>query len=258
MTKLSRLTLQPAYVLHQRPYRDSSAIIELFTLHNGRVSVVARGLRRPKSRLVGLVQALQPLLVSWTGKGELGTLTKAETQGRPLKMALKNISCGLYLNELIIRLVHRHEAQIEIFSNYDETLRGLSGLTGVDQNQRLVQVLLRRFEVRLLKALGYGMILDHEVKSGEPIDADRNYQYVLEQGPVLHSNHLESRSGAIVVSGKMLLALASDSLSSDNHGKSVFREAKYLTRTVLDHHLGGVPINSRKLFSGYTDCHAKQ
>lgn len=251
MTQLPRLNLQPAYVLHQRPYRDSSAIIELFTLHNGRVSVVARGLRRPKSRLVGVVQAFQPLLVSWTGKGELGTLTKAETQGRPLKMALKNISCGLYLNELIIRLVHRHEAQIEIFSNYDETLRGLSGLTGGDQNQRQVQVFLRRFEVRLLESLGYGLILDHEVKSGEPVDADRNYRYVLEQGPVAHSDHLESQREAMVVSGKMLLALASDSLSSDHHDKGVFREAKHLTRTVLDHHLSGAPINSRQLFLGY-------
>ena len=153
----SRVVLQPAYVLHSRAYRDTSALLEAFTPEYGRVGLIARGIRGATSKLRSVVQPFSPMLVSWSGKGELFTLTTAESQGRAILLKTDALTCGLYVNELVMRLTHRYEPHIELFSVYDTTLRQLADLRH-DESIRLQQI-LRQFEVQLLNCLGYGLVL---------------------------------------------------------------------------------------------------
>ncbi len=118
----TRVSLQPAYVLHHRPYRDSSLLLEIFTPDHGRVGLVARGARSPKSRLYGVLQPFQPLLISWVGRGELATLSGAEANGPPQRLQGKSVISGFYINELLLRLLHRHDPHAALFDGYARTL----------------------------------------------------------------------------------------------------------------------------------------
>lgn len=243
-----RVNLQPAYVLHQRAYRDSSAILELFTPEYGRVAVIARGIKRPKSRMRGVVQSFQPLLVSWSGRGEMGTLATAEAQGGAIQLPPDIVACGLYLNELMIKLTHRHDPHIELFSSYDSALRCLSAARG-EGAQWSVQSCLRLFEVSLLQSLGYALMLEKDSETHAPVQPDKDYIYSIEEGPALRSAETDDEFG-IRISGATLLALAHKSLSGGHHGASQFREAKILMREVLDYYLGHKPLHSRQLIAG--------
>ena len=242
-----RILLQPAYVLHQRPYRNTSALLELFTPEHGRVGVVARGVRGAKPRWRGLMQPFQPLLVSWNLRGELGTLTEAEAQGVALTLPPQFIASGFYLNEVLLRLLHRHEAQLELFGCYDVALRRMAGLeSAASESKRQLEILLRRFEISLLHHLGYGLVLDCDVKSGLPVQSEQTYGYQWERGPVLinaEANAEVSDQNGLQISGSTLRALANDNLSTDKN----LREAKQLLRTVLSHYLGPKPLQSRQL-----------
>lgn len=234
--------MQPSYVLHQRPYRDSSAIIELFTPEHGRVGVVAKGVKRPKSPWRGLLQGFQPLLISWVGRGELATLTGVDTQGGALRLSPLAVASGFYLNELLMRLLQRHDAHVELFSCYDSTLRHLATLSGDQQSlQSELEIVLRHFEMQLLTALGYALVLDHDVASGTPIEREQIYRYHIEHGPVAATADAEG----IIVHGSTLLAMALGNLESDLER----REAKRLMRASLGRHLGDKPLFSRQLLS---------
>lgn len=246
MTNL-RVLLQPAYVLHQRPYRDTSALLELFTPEHGRVGVIAKGVRGAKPRWRALLQPFQPLLVSWNLRGELGTLTEAEAQGVALNIPPQFIASGFYLNEILLRLLHRHEAQLELFGCYDAALRSMAELGLADSEPRFqLEILLRRFEVSLLHHLGYGLVLDRDVQSGLPIQPEQKYAYHLEHGPQLinaEANVEASDQNGLQISGSTLRALANNNLATDEN----LREAKRLLRTVLSHYLGPKPLQSRQL-----------
>ncbi len=246
-----RVNLQPAFVLHHRPYRDTSAIVDLFTPEYGRLAVVARGMRSKKSRLQGLVQVFQPLLISWSGRGELGCLNNIEAQGRPYMLTGASLISGLYLNELLIRLLHRHEAHIELFNAYNNVLNTLYTLPSDDSTNRQLQCVLRYFELNLLRSLGYAMLLDCDADSGDAVDPAATYHYQLERGPVGIASH-PPEQGALLLSGKTLLCLAQNALDPHLHDEQIFKQAKRLMRVVLDHYLGSRPILSRQLFSGYT------
>lgn len=238
-----RVLLQPAYVLHQRAYRDTSAILELFTPEHGRVGVVARGVRGKKPRWPALLQGFQPLLVSWLAGGELGLLTTAEAQGVALTISPPFIASGFYLNEILLRLLQRHDAQLELFGCYDAALRELAAL-GTAAESSAVEICLRRFEMRLLAALGYGLVLDQDVHNAVPVQAQQQYRYHLELGPVLaemDDGNLEPFG--IPVSGQALLAMQADDWSAD----ATRRAAKHLLRAVLGHYLGSKPLASRQL-----------
>jgi DNA repair protein RecO (recombination protein O) len=247
MSHFQRVNLQPAYVLHQHAYRDTSAIIELFTPEHGRVVVMARGLKSPKSKWRGIVRPFQPLLVSWTGRGEMGTLTVAEAQGRALRLEAEMLACGFYVNELLVRLLHKHDPHLELFSDYDATLRELAAADKAGPPWP-VQACLRHFEIRLIGALGYALMLDKESGSRQAVRAEALYDYTLEEGPVLVSVKQQPESFAVRVQGKTLLALAQQTLSQTDDAY-VFREARQLMRVVLDHYLGHRPLNSRQLFA---------
>ena len=151
-----KILLQPAYVLHQRAYRDTSVLLELFSPEYGRIGVVAKGVKSAKSRWRGVLQPFQPLLVSWSQRGELGTLIAAEAKGPALAIPPDLIASGFYLNEILLRLLGRHDAQLELFGWYDATLRGLAEIgvsveASVDEKTKSVEleVLLRQFEMHL-------------------------------------------------------------------------------------------------------------
>ena len=238
-----RVLLQPAYVLHHRPYRNTSALLELFTPEYGRVGVVAKGVRGTKPRWRGLIQPFQPLLVSWNLRGELGTLTDAEAQGVALNFPPQFIASGFYLNEILLRLLQRHEAQLELFGCYDLALRSMVELKSVALDRKLqLEILLRRFEVSLLHCLGYGLMLDCDVQSGLPIQSEQKYVYQLERGPLLMNADVSNQYG-VQISGSTLLALAADNLTTTD----ARREAKQLLRTVLSYYLGPKPLQSRQL-----------
>ncbi len=226
--------LQPAYVLHQRPYRNTSAILELLTRDFGRIGAVARGIRGQKSRLKGLLQPFFPLLVSWQGSGDLVTLTNAEGSGVPVTLSGRAALSGLYVNELLVRLLPRRDPIEAIFAEYIDVLPRLRDIA--DE-----QPALRCFEKALLQELGYGLVLEHEIATGEPLRDDLEYCYLPETGPARRGNGV---AAGLVISGHSLLALARNEL----HDPQVLRDAKNLTRLILSQYLGDKPLKSRELF----------
>jgi DNA repair protein RecO (recombination protein O) len=238
-----RIQLQPAYVLHHRPYRDTSRIVDLFTRDFGRLTVFARGVRGGKSGLAAALQAFQPILVSWSGRGEAGQLTAAELVGEPTSLPAARLLSGFYLNELLLKLLHLHDPQLEIFNLYNVTVQTLK--TGGDE-----LAALRLFEKRLLRCLGFGLLLEHEAESALPIEPLRCYRYVLELGPLPVNAEANPSKG--VYSGATLLALANEVLVEIQHKT----DARYLLRSALDYVLDGRRLQSREILGGLRQLNA--
>ena len=232
-----RIDAQPAYVLHTRPYRETSLLVEAFSRDYGRVALLARGARRPHSTLRGLIMSFQPLELSWSGKGEVLTLMKAEWQGgQPLLVGLP-LFCGYYINELLLRLLPREDAHARLFEHYAQMLLRL----GYAAKEQGTEADLRSFECALLTELGYGLTLDRDFQ-GKPVIADARYRYEIERGPMLLTDDAEAESSAL--SGQSLLDMA-----RDDYSHPVTRnEAKQLIRRLLAHYLDGVELHSRTLF----------
>ncbi len=224
--------LQAAYVLHARPYGDTSSLVEALTREHGRVGLVAKGARSPKARRRGLLQPFQPLTISWTGRGELFTLTDVEAAGRPLVLGGDALISGFYLNELAVRLLRRGDPHPELFDDYRDALAALT-------EQAAPGPVLRVFEKRLLEHLGYGVSFAHDV-TGAEVDAQRHYRYLPEEGIAPAA---QASSGS--VSGAALLALAAEDAKAL---KAHAREARDLLRQALSPHLGPRPLKSRELF----------
>jgi DNA repair protein RecO (recombination protein O) len=231
-----RVQLQPAYVLHHQPYRDSSRILELFTRDHGRVSVFARGTRgarRSGASLSSLLQPFNRLLVSWSGRGEAGQLTGAELDGALSVLPPARAVSGFYLNELLLKLFARHDSHGDVFDLYAQTIEALK--LGGD----IVRP-LRLFEKRLLDALGYGLALERDALTGREIEPHRAYQYRLEQGAVRISGVAE---GTAIFSGAMLLSLAREDLTD----AADCADARRLLRAALDRCLEGKELRSRQV-----------
>jgi DNA repair protein RecO (recombination protein O) len=169
MTGERRRQLEPAFLLHRRPWRDTSRILELMTRDHGRITLFARGVRRPKSALRAVLQPFVPLLVSWTGRADGGTLTGAEAAGAAFSVPPAHVLPGFYLNELLLRLLPREDRHETLYDAYAEALRGLAASS--------VEASLRRFERVLLDELGYGPDLAREAGSGKRLEADRYYHF---------------------------------------------------------------------------------
>jgi len=229
---MSRIQLEPAYVLHTRSFRETSLIVETFTREYGRVALVARGAKSPRSRWRNILQPFRPLLLSWHQKTSLGTLTAADQVASPPPLQGQSLYCGMYLNELLMRLLHRDDPHAEVFERYRHALSELAQDTPP-------QVLLRVFEKHLLEAMGYAMLLDREIGGGAGIKPQNWYEYKPDQGPVLHSGPGKGR-----ISGNALLALHTENLQQE-----VLPELRTLMRSVLGYHLGDKPLASLSLFS---------
>ena len=230
----ARHEAQPAFVLHSYPYREPSLVLEIFTQNFGRVALMARGARRPRAALRGVLLAFQPLLLNWAGRSELRTLHKAEWQGGLPPLKGTALLCGFYLNELMVKLLPRDDPHELLYQAYCRALHALSN--GGDH-----AATLRRFEKHLLKELGYALTLDHDVASGETIRPGRSYQYLIERGPVQSSgggdiNRLE-------LTGQTLLDMARDDYSSP----VTLQQCKALMRVLINHYLGNQILNTRQL-----------
>lgn len=233
MTADRRPALEPAFLLHHRPFRDSSQILDVFSRDHGRLSLVARGSRGGKSRLKGILRPFQPLRLSWSIKSDLGTLTGAETAGPPTTFEGETLLSAFYVNELLLFFLHRHDPQPEIFALYAATLEAL-GATSHPARE------LRVFEIELLRLLGYALDLGSDADTGEPLDDDALYEYRLERGPVPARGRDGSR---VVYRGAELKAVAA--LRFDD--PEILRLGSQLLRPVIDFHLGGRELKSRKV-----------
>ena len=232
MTNPRRVQQQPAYILHHRPFRDSSQILDILTRDHGKVAVVARGSRGSKSRLAGVLRPFLPLRVSWVAKSDLGTLTGAEAAGAPSGLLGDALLSAYYVNELLLHFLHRHDPQPEIYDLYAQAIQALCGASDV-------AACLRRFELEFLSLLGYAVSLDLEAGTQNDIDPDRNYDYRVEDGPV----PVERSEGPLVFSGATLLAIGAGQFED----AEVLRAANRLLRDVIAHHLGGKELQSRKV-----------
>lgn len=221
-----------AFLLHAYPYSETSLILEIFARDHGRLAVLARGARRPRSALRGVLLAFQPLELGWFGGGEVKTLARAEWMGGVAFLRGEGLLLGYYLNELLLKLLPREDAHVALFDAYAEALAALA-LGGVETAE------LRRFEKALLKELGYGLVLEREA-GGNAVEADVRYRYQVERGAVRES---EAETGQ-VVSGKTLLDLAADDYADPRS----LAESKQLMRHLLAHHLSGQQLQTRRVF----------
>lgn len=232
-----RTELHPCYILHHRPYRETSLILDVFSLQHGRAGVVARGAKKGRRSQAALLQPLRRLNLAWSGRSELGTLIGAEADGAPLRLGGQRLLSAFYLNELLLRLLHPHEPDAYLFEAYET---GLARLAGDNEEEQV----LRMFEKHLLKSQGYALILDHETHTGEPVVPEQVYYYHFDHGP--DTSKLSSLD-AVRVSGRTLLALDSE----DRWDEAIAREAKTLLRNIIDRHLDNRPLHSRELYRAY-------
>jgi DNA repair protein RecO (recombination protein O) len=227
---------EPGYVLHTYPYKETSLIVEAFTRGFGRVALLARGARRPRSAMRGVLLSFHPLRLGWSASAELGNLISVEWAGALQPLGGRALMCGFYLNELVLRLLPRDDPHEALFDVYGESLRALS------QTANHASV-LRAFEKRLLAELGYAPLLDHEAASGAPIDPSRSYVYEPDRGP------LAGGSGDLVVSGQTLLDLAADEYSR----AETREEARMLLRALIGQRLHGQVLHTRAVLRELAD-----
>lgn len=235
-----RISLQPAFILHHRAYRETSLLLDVLTQDYGRISLIARGVRKNRSRTKPLLQPFRPLLISWHGKTELMSLQIVEPQGIPIPLQGECLLSGFYLNELLMRLLQKHDPHPQLYTIYRDTLLELG-------QTRLQQKHLRLFEKKLLDELGYGLQLDHAIPDGKAFLADRLYRFYPEQGFELYEG-TENQPQGMIFWGKSLLALLTGQLEDEE----TLREIKRLMRIALGVLLGPEPIQSRRLFTGVT------
>jgi DNA repair protein RecO (recombination protein O) len=233
MTTQRRVQQQATFILHHRPFRDTSQLLDLLSREHGKLAVVARGSRGARSRLKGVLRPFMPLSMSWVIKSDLGTLTGAEVRGAPLRLTGDALLSGYYVNELILHFLHRHDPQPEIFDAYAQTIEALAA-AGAD-----VAPILRQFEMALLRHSGYALNFDHESGTGVALDPVQSYEYRMEQGPVAVSR----KEGVLVFSGDALTAIARQEFEDPE----VLRAANRLMREVIAFHLGGKELKSRKV-----------
>lgn len=220
--------LQPAFVLQHRPYRETSLLLDVFTRDFGLVPILAKGVRKPKSKTAGLLLPFSALKLSYVGKNELKVLADAEyVDSYPLQSLA--LYCGFYVNELVGIFVHKADPQPGIFALYLRCLRELSDAQNIEQT-------LRYFELDLLRESGYAADLAYDV-NGEPIVAGRRYNFVADYGM--------EQAGGGAVGGDTLAMLAGRAALP----AAALAEAKTLLRNMLDVHLQGRPLSSRAVLA---------
>ena len=242
------------YVLHSYPYRETSLILQLWTERHGRFAAVAKGARRPKSAHRGILVPFQPLALAWFGRGEVKTLRTAEPAGPALPLRGPALLSAFYLNELLLKLTHRDDPHEALWAAYDEAVGelrsiarravGVPGLVAAEPGlaePRAVEPVLRRFELAMLRELGFAVELQREAGGGA-VDPGRAYWYVLERGPVPAEGPGE-RADAVRLSGLTLQHL--DRGRFDDPRTAA--EAKNLMRRLIHHCLNGQELATRAL-----------
>jgi DNA repair protein RecO (recombination protein O) len=231
---------EAGYVLHTYPYQETSLIVEVFTREFGRVAMVAKGAKRPHSPLRSVLMPFHALTLDWSGRSELKTLRSAEWRGAFRLLGGRALICGFYLNELLLKLLHRDDPHDALFDAYEQTLHALLSNAGL-------AIVLRCFEKRLLSELGYALILDRDADTQQPLLPQCRYQYVIERGPVAvatrdHGSGLELRGQTLI------------DMRDDNYTSPVTQQqSKSLMRLLIGHYLGHQTLHSRQLLIDLQD-----
>lgn len=237
-----RVDTQVAYILHKRAFRDTSQILDVFTRDYGRLSLMSRGSRGTKTKTGGLLQILRPLLVGWQGRGEMPFLNSIEIADiKAPALSGKVLMSAMYVNELLVYLLHKNDVHADIFDRYHECLYALEGAPNIE-------IVLRLFEKNLLQQLGFGLNLVNDADTGQPVETGRYYAYFFEHGPVLCDKDPHTRTNP-VVSGESLIAYEQNRLEPGHQ----CAEVKALMRYVLGAHLGHKKLKSRELFRRPTE-----
>ncbi|MBT8119490.1 MAG: DNA repair protein RecO [Gammaproteobacteria bacterium] len=235
---------QIAYILHKRAYRETSSILEVLTRDYGRLALMARGTRGAKSKIAGNLLPFTPLLISWQGKGDLPYLKSVERADlKAPSLQSKSLLSAMYINELMMYLLHRDDVHETVFEHYHHCLYAL-------ENDKELEITLRQFEIKLLELLGFGLNLLEEADSGKPIIAEAYYYYHLEHGPVLCTDAATRSENVSMprLSGRCLQALAAENYRELSANTEHLREIKRLMRFVINFHLGNKKLKSRELF----------
>lgn len=228
----SKQDLHLAYVLHTRAFRETSLLVELFSAQHGRIAAVARGAKRGKAKTSSILQPFMPLQIAWYGEGELVTLTNVEAIGNAYTLQGKAAICGLYVNELLVKLLPKWDPCIALFEGFETCLANLVN-TNISQ-----QITLRKFELVLLKSLGYGLQLTRDIDTASAIQEQNYYSFDPILGPrLVHAQH------AAAIKGSSLIALAEENFTDP----TILLDIKRLMRLVLGHHLGSKRLLSREL-----------
>ena len=235
MSSVERVELEAAFLLHARPYRETSQILDILSQNHGRIGLVAKGSRRPKSRWKNALRPFQLCQMSWSGRGDLYTLRAAEAFGPPAQVTGMSLMAAYYMNELLITLMHRSDPHPNLFTHYGGALASLA-------NDGDTELILRRFEVALLAEIGYGIVVERDVVDERPLDAERKYEYVIDRGPVPVP---DTQTGELVFHGSELLAIA----NGDRLDVEQLKSAKRLLRAVLNSSLGGRPLKTRQVLT---------
>ncbi|PVX39684.1 DNA replication and repair protein RecO [Pasteurella langaaensis DSM 22999] len=226
-------SFQRGFVLHRKAYSETSLLVDLFTEETGRLTVLAKGARAKRSAWKGVLQPFTPLLLRWTGKGSLKTLTKAEPAAIALPLQQTALFSGFYVNELLMRVIEPETPNATLFQDYLHCLTRLAV-------ENSVEPALRTFEFQLLQTLGYGVDFMHCAGSGQPVDQTMTYRYREEKGFI--ASLIKDN---LTFYGKDLLAFE----ARDFQEPSVLQAAKRFTRIALKPYLGNKPLKSRELFT---------
>jgi len=231
-----RIDAATAVILHHYPYSESSLLLDVFAHEFGRLVMIARGARRGRSVLRGLLMSFAPLELSWFGGGEVKTLAKAEWLGGIPLLSGKSLLVGYYLNELLLKLLPREDPHPQLFNAYLAAIRILAkGKTEAAE--------LRRFERVLLRELGYGQELEKIISSGLAVQAEQKYTVSPGYGVQLYQ--FSSDKVAPIISGQSLLDMA-----CDDYGRPLtMQESKAMMRYLINHYLGDQPLHSRRIFA---------
>ena len=231
-----RVESEPGFILHTIPYRETSLLVDIFTLNYGRLRCVAKGFRKPNKK--GIAKTLFPYTehhFQWQGRGELKTLIQADPIQAPVFLKQESLFVGLYINELLYKLLHQNDPHSSLYDFYHQLMAQLSF-------SAIEQAVLRRFEILLLEELGYGLVLDAEAETGQAVSAEHLYYYIPDKGLKLIQDQNANKTHAL--SGADIIALSQGQLEQ----KSALRTAKQLTRQVIDFYLDGKALNSRELY----------
>ncbi|GLT18179.1 DNA repair protein RecO [Vibrio zhanjiangensis] len=225
--------LQRCFVLHRRPYSESSLILDVFSEEYGRQTLMSKGARSKRSQLKGALQPFTPLLLKWSGKGAMKTLRHAEPISLGLPLSGLTLYSAMYVNELLARVLMAEVPMPGLFHDY------LAALTELAQCEN-PEPALRRFELSLLSAMGYGVDFLHCAGTGELIEPDMTYSYRAQKGFIA-----SIRKDNLTFWGNELIAISERRFTT----KEQLKAAKRFTRMALKPYLGGKPLKSRELFT---------
>jgi DNA repair protein RecO (recombination protein O) len=242
------------FVLHTYPYRETSLIVEAFTRTHGRMVFVAKGAKRPTAAMRSVLNPFQGLSFAWFGKADMKTLKTAEHERILPQLSGAALMSAFYMNELIIKLAHREDAHETLFEAYSEALVTLAAATPNETTPRKLAITLRKFELHLLRELGYALQLSEDAETHTALDSGRKYVYVMERGPVVleHAGQYRVENTAVhglQLRGKTLLDLASGDFSDP----TTLSEAKQLMRVAINQLLGDKLLHTRQLIRELRD-----